>query len=333
MRSLFLCENTRDIERVYAPQTIELLQNEAGLEREVYSKALLQENADSFGDVHCLFSTWGMPSLRAEEIERFFPSLQAVFYAAGSVQYFAKPFLDRGVRIFSAQKANAVPVADYTTAQILLANKGFFRTSSVMKTEGYSAAAREGAHYPGNYDTGIGILGAGAIGSLVIERLKALSLEVLVFDPFLPDERAALWGVRKTSLAEIFSSCRVISNHLANNAETRGLLDRRLFESTLPYTTFLNTGRGAQVVEQDLIDVLLVRPDLVAILDVTDPEPPVRGSLLYTLPNCLLTPHIAGSIGREVRRMSAFVLEEYRLFAAKQPCRGEITREMLEILA
>jgi len=71
-----------------------------------------------------------------------------------------------------------------------------------------------------------------------------------------------------------------------------------------PYATFINTGRGAQVVEEALADVLRSRPDLTAVLDVTWPEPPVAGHPFYSLPNCVLTPHIAGSSGDEVHRMS-----------------------------
>lgn len=93
------------------------------------------------------------------------------------------------------------------------------------------------------------------------------------------------------------------------------------------------TGRGAQVVEPDLIDTLKSRPDLTALLDVTFPEPPVEGSELYTLPNCILTPHIAGSSGNEVRRMGAYMEAEYQSFTQGQPCKYEVSLEMLKTMA
>lgn len=74
-----------------------------------------------------LFSTWGMPALGKEQIRAYFPSLKAVFYAAGSVQGFAREYLEAGVQVFSAWAANAVPVAEFTVAQILLAGKGYFQ--------------------------------------------------------------------------------------------------------------------------------------------------------------------------------------------------------------
>jgi len=171
------------------------------------------------------------------------------------------------------------------------------------------------------------------IGKLVINMLKRYHIEVLVFDPFLPDETARKLGVEKVSLETVFSECQVVSNHLANNEQTKGMLNGGLFEKMLPYATFINTGRGAQVVEADLIHVLKTRPDLTAILDVTAPEPPKQGSELYSLANCILTPHIAGSMGNEVRRMGEYMKSEYENFIQSKPCRYEVTLDMLKTMA
>ena len=100
-----------------------------------------------------------------------------------------------------------------------------------------------------------------------------------------------------------------------------------------PNATFLNTGRGAQVVESDLCRILAERPDLTAILDVTDPEPPTADSLFYTLENCILTPHIAGSSGKEVHRMSAYMVDEFERLLQGRPTRFEVREEMLDRMA
>jgi len=255
-----------------------------------------------------------------------------VFYGAGTVQAFARPFLNCGVKVFSAWAANAVPVAEYTVAQIVLANKGFFRTQLVKKGD-RSTASQYARTYPGNYGVKIGIIGAGMVGKRVIHMLKSYRFEVLVFDPFLSDEKAHELGVEKVSLETIFRECQVVSNHLANNAQTKGMFDGRLFETMLPNATFINTGRGAQVVEQDLINTLKSRPDLIALLDVTFPEPPEEGNELYMLPNCVLTPHIAGSSGNEVRRLGEYMEEEYQNFIRNEPCKYEVTLEMLKTMA
>jgi phosphoglycerate dehydrogenase-like enzyme len=97
--------------------------------------------------------------------------------------------------------------------------------------------------------------------------------------------------------------------------------------------TFINTGRGAQVVEDDLIRALREKPDRTAILDVTEPEPPLEDSPLYIMENVFLSPHIAGSAGNEVARMGQYMLEEYRKLISGEPCKYEVTEKMLATMA
>ncbi len=333
MRSIFLSDAKYRTEKVYNTKIIERLKKTAGLEETFYSKQDLLDNPEGFADVEFVFSSWGMITLTEEQIKTILPSLKAVFYAAGSVQYFARPFLNCGVKVFSAWAANAVPVAEYTVAQIILANKGFFRVTDMSCREEYSKCASVFSGYCGNYDAKIGIIGAGMIGKMVLERLKDYNLKVFVFDPFLPDEKAVELGAEKVSLERIFAECNVVSNHLADNEQTRGMLNLPLFESMQKNAVFLNTGRGAQVIEADLIKVLSEREDIVAVLDVTHPEPPEDTSALYSLKNCILTPHIAGSNGNEVFRMAEYMAEEFDRLSNGQDVRYEVTPKMLETMA
>ncbi|MBO5897635.1 MAG: hydroxyacid dehydrogenase [Clostridia bacterium] len=333
MRSIFLCENPATLKGVYTEEQMARLVATANADATVYRRADLLASPASFHDVDYVFSTWGMPDLTEEEIAVCLPSLQCVFYGAGSVQSFARPFLSRGVRVFSAWAANAVPVAEYAVAQIILAGKGFYAHTALMRERNLAACNRLKKAYVGNYGERVGLIGAGMIGSMVAERLQSYALEVCVFDPFLAPERAAALHVKPVSLEELFATCRVVSNHLANNAQTRGMLNYDLFSRMLPYSTFINTGRGAQVVEDDLVRVLREREDITALLDVTDPEPPLEGHPFYTLPNCHLTPHIAGSLNAETHRMAEYMIEEFDHVALGCPTHFEVTLHMLETMA
>ena len=99
------------------------------------------------------------------------------------------------------------------------------------------------------------------------------------------------------------------------------------------HKTFINTGRGAQVNEPDLIRFLAERPDVTALLDVTYPEPPAKDSPLFDLENVILTPHIAGSMGNEVWRMAEYMLKEFRCYISGEPTKYSVSLKMLETMA
>lgn len=350
MKSIFFCERAETVHSVYGQETIDALQAEANLDvTKVYNMDDVLENPVYFSDVDCIFSTWGMPALTEDEIRRYLPQLKAVFYGAGSVQRFARPYLHCGVRVFSSWGANAVPVAEYAAAQIVLATKGYFALSRIMSTRDeahhptdLATLLREGdstqaykvkQNYHGNYGDTVGLVGAGMIGRYVIKLLKNYRLNVRVFDPFLSDERAQELGVEKCSLETLFETCQVVSNHLANNEQTKNIMTGKHFASMRPFATFINTARGAQVVEAELAEVLKNRPDITALLDVTCVEPAEEGHPFYDLPNCYLTPHIAGSFGDELQRMAEYALNEFRHWRDGEACPYEVIESMLVTMA
>lgn len=330
MRCIFLNERETSLSKVYSDKLISELVS-YGFENKTYTKSDILSG--DFSDVEYVFSTWGMPTFTKDEIKQNLPSLRALFYAAGSVQAFAREFLECGVKVFSAFAANAVPVAQYTFSQIILANKGFFTLTDKALTRDKNKGRQVLSQYPGNFDTKVGIIGAGMIGSMVCGMLVREGMDVMVYDPFLSDEKAEKLGVLKTDLETLFKDCFVISNHLANNEQTKGMLTGALFSKMQTNAAFINTGRGAQVKEAELISVLKSRPDLTAILDVTDPEPPLEDSGFYSLDNCILTPHIAGSSGFEVHRMSEYMKEEFLNFISDRKTKYEVTLSMLETMA
>ncbi len=328
--AVLFSESKYNLDRVYSDKIKSELEDIFDL-KTVYTKQELL-CLPCIAEVSYLFSTWGMPAFTPDEIKTM-KKLDSVFYAAGTVQGFAREFIENGINVFSAWAANAVPVAEYTMAQIILANKGFFGSSRIEKHCDRKRSKQHSDMFRGNYGQKVGIIGAGMIGKLVIKMLSAINLEILVFDPFLSDEKAAELGVKKVSLDELFSQCTVVSNHLANNPQTVGMLNYDLFSKMPSNGVFINTGRGAQVVEADLCRALREHPDRTAVLDVTWPEPALPGHEFYELENVVLTPHIAGSMGDETYRMAEYMVEEYKLYAAGKPTNYGVTLKMLETMA
>jgi phosphoglycerate dehydrogenase-like enzyme len=332
-KAIFLADQDNImIERVFDESVMEKLNRYV----EFYPEWINRDNAGTHAvdldQVEIAFSTWGIPLFTAEELTRYLPNLKILFYGAGTVQRFAREFISSKCMVVSSWAANAVPVAEYTAAQIILANKGFYQTAVRYKRD-YGESKQTAKIYPGNYGARVGILGVGMIGRKVIELLKPYELIIDVFDPFLSDATAVELGVRKTDLLDIFTNCDTITNHLANLPTTVGMMNKQHFDRMKPHATFINTGRGAQVVEEDLIRALREVPTRTAILDVTHPEPVLADSGFLQLENVYLTPHIAGSMNREVARMGHYAAEECERYCRGTPLQYQVTLEMLKTMA
>ena len=323
--------NEAQFSKVYTPDVLKKLGEYGELSPKINQKNIA-EYAEFLKDCEIAFSTWGMPEFTKEEIKKYLPSLKAVFYAAGTVQYFARPFLESGIKVFSAFAANAVPVAEFTFAQISLASKGFFQSAKYYRTlPAYSHHHANAS--PGNFGCKVGLVGLGAIGQMVAERLMALDVEVFAYDPFVSEERARELNVKLIDLEALFSECDIISNHLANKKELENVFNASLFRRMKKRATFINTGRGAQVNEFALARHLLCHPSQTFIADVIKNELFPYACPLFWCPNAIPTPHIAGSTGNEPQRMAYYMMEEMEKFTSGEATKYEVTLEGLERMA
>ena len=235
-----------------------------------------------------------------------------------------------GIVLTSSWGANGLPVAEYTLSQILFSLKlGWRYVTSIQRDGRYP---RKGS-VPGGYGSTVAIISLGMIGRLVANLLKSFDLKVIAYDPFVGADDAASLGVHLCSLDECFTRADVVSLHTPWLAETVGMITAAHFRLMKPDASFINTSRGAVVDEPGMISVLEERPDVTAVLDVTYPEPPVQGSKLYALPNVILTPHIAGSMGNECRRMGRYAVEECSRYLRGDPLQWQVTREKAATLA
>lgn len=273
--------------------------------------------------VEVIVTTWSMPALTAEFLA-LYPNLKAVFYGAGSVRSLATDASwRRGVRIVTASAANALPVAEYAFAQTILGLKRVWpQVAAVRHTKRF---VRSGGSPAGAFGSTVGLLALGHIGRLMAKRLRSLDLTILAYDPYVPPSQAEALGVELTSLDEIFARCHVVSCHLPFVPETERMLRGAHFRSMRTNAVFINTARGEVVAEPEMIEVLRERPDLLAIIDVTDPEPPVPGSPLFELPNVVLTPHIAGSLGPECRRLGISIADDVSRYVRHEPIDNEVS--------
>ncbi len=291
----------------------------------------VRENPDILHDADIIMSGWGGPKMD-EQFLAAAPNLKAFFYGAGSVKgLLSDAFWQRGILVTSAWAANAVPVAEYALSQVLFCLKHGWQFALGIKRDGAFPSPR--GWVPGAYGTTVGIISLGMIGRKMCELLKPFDVKVIAYDPFASRDDAEALNVELCSLDDIFRRSDVVSLHTPLLDVTRGMITGEHFASMKEGASFINTSRGAVVREPEMIEVLQRRPDLFAVLDVTSPEPPEPGSPLYTMPNVILTPHIAGSMDGECRRMGRYMVEELRRFLNGEPLKYGVTREMAARLA
>ena len=320
-----LDESTRA--SVYGPEQHRAIEQHVEWVGPAQTRETIQEQPRLLRDVEVIFSGWTPPAFDDAFLDRS-PRLRAIFYAAGAMN--ASAAGRRGIVVTTAHQANSKPVAEYTLATILFSLKHGWRLAREARDHRtYKATDRDSV--PGTFGTTVGLVGMGAVSRLLLPLLKPFDLNVVAYDPALSSSEAARLGVERVGLAEVFDRSHVVSLHAAQNPETRGLIGLKHFALMREGATFINTARGGIVRESDLIAVAARRPDLQFILDVTDPvEPPVRESPLYTLPNVVLTPHLAGSAGGECRRLGECMVEELRRYVRGEPLRWAVPNEQAE---
>ena len=265
-----------------------------------------------------LITGWGCPRLDASALAAA-PRLTHVLHAGGTVKHHVSDDCwERGIEISTAADANSIPVAEYTVAMILLANKRVLQIARKLHSEKTEIEPDQVFPDMGNFGKRVGIIGASRIGKHVIRLLKSYDVQVVVADPFLDDAAAAALDVERVSLEELVTSCDVVSLHAPSLPSTRNLIHEGLVAGFKPGATFINTARG-ELVDQDALLRRIEEGDLYAVLDVTTPWVLPADSGFYTHPNVLLTPHLAGSLGMELERMAVSTIEEAHRLSRGEP--------------
>ncbi|MFG2129992.1 hydroxyacid dehydrogenase [Streptomyces sp. NPDC048751] len=270
--------------------------------------------APALADAEVLITGWGCPHLDTDTLAAA-PRLRAVLHAAGSVRSLVGEALwKHGTTVSSAVTGNALPVAEYTLAMILLAGKDAFthrerfRATHAQPTPAETAAI-------GNVGRRIGVIGASRVGRRLLELLRPYDFQVLLHDPYVAPAEAAALGAELLPLEDLLRRSDIVSLHAPDIPETHHMLDRDRLALIRDGGVLINTSRGALIDHRALTDEL-VSGRLHAVLDVTEPEPLPADSPLYTLPNVFLTPHIAGSLGNELERLGQIVVEELERLVA-----------------
>lgn len=284
-------------------------------------------------DAEIVLSSWGTAAFDADVIQAA-TRLRLICHAAGSIRPIESDALwDRGIIVTSAAAAIGHGVAEFCLGLILTASKRVFWQALGTRAGFWAETANAFGGGFEIYRQNIGIIGAGHVGRDLIRLLRNFTCNVLVCDPYLSGEDAHALGVRKVdSLDELFSTCRVISLNAPSNEGTRRMLRGSHFAAMQPGSLFINTAGSIQVDEPEFV-AELQKERFVACIDRCDQEPCALDHPYRTLPNVLLTPHIAGVMAENRLRIGTFVVDDIENYIQGRPLCHAVTREQLARMA
>ncbi|MBN2308407.1 MAG: hydroxyacid dehydrogenase [Candidatus Hydrogenedentes bacterium] len=276
-----------------------------------------------------IITGWGTRPLTAEMLDAA-PDLKFMFHSAGSIKHLVSgEFTARGIRACSARTALATGVAEFAFGEMLVSMKcGWQLAAATQQGQWDRAAVQDRICEP--YGATVGLVGASCVGREMIRLCQTLELgALLLYDPYVSDADAAELGVEKVDLPELMGRSDVVSLHSPATEECRHLINAENLALLRDGAIFINTARGMCVDEAALI-AELEAGRIFACLDVTDPEPPEAGSPLYALPNCILTPHIAGSVKQNALRQGRLVADQIEAFVRGDAPYDEIDLSLLD---
>jgi glyoxylate reductase len=157
--------------------------------------------------------------------------------------------------------------------------------------------------------TTLGIIGMGKIGTAVARRASSFGMKIIYFSRSQKPETENTILARKVELMELFEQSDIISLHAPLNHETYHMIDQDAFRRMKSSTMLINTARGGEVDTSALYQALSTGQIKAAGLDVTDPEPLPPDHPLYTLPNCVILPHIGSATERTRKKMAEMTSE------------------------
>jgi phosphoglycerate dehydrogenase-like enzyme len=286
--------------------------------------------AASLAGAEVVLSTWGSVPY-TERILAGCPDLKLILYGAGSFKgLVTDSLLAANPVVCTSVHLNAIPTAEYTLGLILMAMKNAFAYRDAIRShhrDGWNSARF--SFSGGYYRTKIGVLGFGIVSRHLLKLLRNFEMEVFVADDYMSAEQARELGAKKAEVDYIMANCDLVTIHHADVERNWNIVNERTLALMKPGARIVNTSRG-RMIDESALAAKLATGEISAYLDVTHPEPPASDHPFYGLSNCVMTPHIAGSIGREVERFGWYCWRELVSWLSGEPLENPIDIRALE---
>lgn len=329
MERIALIMNSGTRNMVISEKTIKRLKligdvvlNRSGTDSESIKKVI--------GDATIAVTSWGNKALD-DDILSVCPDLKIVAHAAGSVKPIVSDKLwSKGIRVISSANVLSMGVSETALGFTIAASKNIFALNDNIHSGGW-AEGKE--NIKDLYDLKIGVVGCGWAGRHYIELMKAFSVDILLYDPFISESRAVEIGAKKVDFHDLLKSSDIISIHAPSIPETYRMFNQKTLSMMKKDAVLINTARGSLIDEEALYEHMKAGNLKYACLDVFDPEPPAADHPLRKLKNCIMTPHLAGQANNGLLKIGQHICEEIeRILTGENPV-CEVTKEMLSKMA
>lgn len=326
---------------------IALLMNESGRNMVIDSKAI--DRMKKLGEVvytagtakedikqaltgaDVAITSWGNTPIDGELLE-VCPDLKLLCHAAGSVKPVVCPEMwAKGVRVTSSACALSMGVSETALGFTIAACKNLFNLNTSLHSGGWEAGKENIREL---YGLTVGIVGFGWAGRHYCELLAPFDVEKVVYDPFASEEKIAACDAKKVSFEELLKISDVISVHAPSIDSTYHMFNADTLALMKKDAVLINTARGTLIDEDALYAHMKAGNLKYACLDVRDPEPPTaENNRLAELPNCILSPHLAGLAQNGLKKIGKHVCDEIERYLKGEAMIGEVTQEMLATMA
>ena len=279
-------------------------------------------------DADIAVTSWGNPSFTKEILDEC-PNLKLVVHAAGSVKPIVSDELwKRGIRVCASTKPLGIGVAETALGFAISASKNFYALNDDIHNGGYEVKDVKEL-----YELTVGVVSAGWVGRHFIKLLNNFGVDILLYDPFVSCEDAEKMGCKKVELDDLLKNSDIVSLHAPSIPETNHMINADTLKLMKKDAVLINTSRGSVIDEKALYEYMAAGNLKYACLDVYDPEPIEKDNPLRTLPNVIMTPHIAGLAANGKLRIGMHAAEEIERFIENKPMECEVKEEMLAKMA
>jgi phosphoglycerate dehydrogenase-like enzyme len=295
--------------------------NESDIE---YTQDQLME---MISDAEVILTSWGSPVITEEMLARA-SKLRYIGHAAGTVKKrVPRQAFAQGIGIYSAAPRLAWSVGEYCLSALMTLLRRFPQYEANIRNGGWKLDKVRGNELFGRT---VGIVSASSTGRAFIQLLQPFQVNILVYDPYLSDQRAQELGVRRASLEEVMD-CPIISVHAPSIPATDNLVHAELIRRIRDGAILINSSRGA-VLDEDALFSELQTGRFYAALDVFTKQPS-NDAPLRELSNVLLTPHVAGDTVEGHLALMEGVVADILRKELNEPTQFEVQEHLWDILA